>query len=344
METTYDLYLRVRKNFTKEQIASKIDVNKNTVSRWEILKSVPRHYHIDLLKIISEKIDYSKFTEKEKDQFFTNKETVKKCLDIFKQKLIELGVDENEYVFIEPSAGDGSFLFELPPNRRIGLDIESKNSEIIETDFLTWRPDEGKFITLGNPPFGLRGNLALRFINHAAKFSDFVAFILPQSFESKGKGNCMDRVNGLSLIHSQKVDSSFYYPNGEDVSVNVIFQIWSKNHKSKKEKKSVSKYIKIYSVSNGGTPATTRNQKYWYKCDFYLPTTCFKDDMKLYYNFNELPQNRGYGIILLEEKEKVGNIIKNTDWKNSSFKSTNGAYNLRFDLIENVLIEKGFSD
>ena len=344
MENTYNLYLRVREKFTKKEISNKIDVNLNTVNRWEILKSVPKHYHFDLMKIIGEKIDYFKFTEKEKDQFFTKKETVKQCLDIFRKKLIELGVDDSEYIYIEPSAGDGSFLFELPNDRRIGLDIESKNNEIIETDFLQWNPNEGKYITIGNPPFGLRGNLALRFLNHSSNFSDFVAFILPQSFESKGKGNCMERVRRLNLIHSQKIDSSFYYPNGDNVEVNVIFQIWAKNHKTKIQQRSVSEFIKIYSVSNGGTPASTRNQNFWYKCDFYLPTTCFKDDMKLYSNFDELPQKRGYGIIILKEKEIITRILKKTDWKNSSFRSTNGAFNLRFDLIEKVLIDEGFSN
>ena len=43
-------------------------------------------------------------------------------------------------------------------------------------------------------------------------------------------------------------------------------------------------------------------------------------------------------------KENITNLLKNTDWTNVSFKSTNGAYNLRTDLIQNVLINKGFID
>jgi hypothetical protein len=342
-QTTYELYLKVSESYTKSEISKKINVNKNTITRWELLKSVPKHYHIDLLNLIGEEIDYSIFTDKEKDQFFTDKKTAIKCIQILKEKLNELGVNYEDYTFIEPSAGDGSFLTELPINKRIGIDIEPRNNEIIKGDFLKWDvPIEGKYITIGNPPFGLRGNLALRFINHSSKFSEFTAFILPQIFESKGKGNCMDRVNNMNLIHSERVESDFYYPNGENVRVNVIFQIWSKFFKTGVDNKTASDFIKIYSVSNGGTSSTTRNKKMWYNCDLYLPTTCFEDKMKIYTNFDDLPQKRGYGIVILKEKEKIEKILTNTEWKKNSAVSTNGALNLRFDLIEKILIDSGY--
>jgi len=266
------------------------------------------------------------------------------CIKILKEKLIEYGVDESEYTYVEPSAGDGSFYLELPVERRIGLDIEPRHQEIISQNFLKWNPKDGKYITIGNPPFGLRGNLALRFINHSSKFSEFTAFILPQIFESTGKGNCMDRVLDMNLVHSQKIDSSFYYPDGEEVNVNVIFQIWSKNHKIENQKQTTNEYIKIYSVSDGGSPSTTRNRDMWYNCDLYLPTTCFQDKMKIYNHFDELPQRRGYGIVILKERDTLFDLLNTTNWVDKSFVSTNGAYNLRFDLIQKVLIENNFFD
>ena len=343
MGNVYDLYLRAIKNSSKKELSNKLGVNKNTIDRWELLKVVPSNYQFDLYDILGEDIDYSKFDEKDKDQFFTKKTTVKKCIKILEDKLNEFAINQNDYIFIEPSAGDGSFYDELPKERRIGIDIEPRHSEVIKDNFLKWEPKENsKFITIGNPPFGLRGNMALRFINHSAKFSEFTAFILPQIFESSGKGNCMDRVKGMNLIHSEKVESEFYYPNGSEVNVNVIFQIWSKEYKNNKDKFSASNYIKIYSVSNGGTPSTTRNKKMWNKCDFYLPTTCFGEKMKLYENFEELPQKRGYGIVILKNKDEITEVLKNTEWKDVCFMSTNGALNLRFDLIEKVLIENNF--
>lgn len=340
MNSTYKLFLEVLEKHNVNEISNLLDVNKNTIRRWGLLKSVPKNYQFDLMDLLGIEIDYSKFDVKDKDQFFTKKTTADKCIQILKNKLVDLGIDESEYSYIEPSAGDGSFLMSLPKDRRIGLDIEPKNNEIIKGNFLKWYPKKGKFITIGNPPFGLRGNLALRFINHSSQFSDFTAFILPQIFESKGKGNCMDRVTNMNLIHSQKIDSDFYFPNGKDVTVSAIFQIWSKHHKVDVSQPSTSEYIKIYSVSDGGSPSTTRNRDMWYNCDYYLPTTCFEDKMKIYQNFDDLPQRRGYGIVILKEKEKISQILQTTKWKDYSFTSTNGAHNLRFDLIEKSLIDK----
>ena len=45
-----------------------------------------------------------------------------------------------------------------------------------------------------------------------------------------------------------------------------------------------------------------------------------------------------------QNKENILNLLTNTDWSKVSFKSTNGAYNLRSDLIQNVLINNGFID
>ena len=206
---------------------------------------------------------------------------------------------------------------------------------------MLFRSDTKKNIIIGNPPFGLRGHLALKFINHAAEFSDFVCFILPQLFDSNGKGSCKSRVKGMNLIHSEIVNSSFYYPDGKNVSVNCVFQVWSKNHKVTEEKIDLTNIIKLYSLSDGGTPGSTRNKKHLYSCDFYLPSTCFgEENMRVYQNFEDLPHRRGYGVVVLTRKDDVAEVINSINWSDRSFKSTNGALNLRFDLIEKILWEE----
>ena len=71
------------------------------------------------------------------------------------------------------------------------------------------------------------------------------------------------------------------------------------------------------------------------KCDFYLPSTVFgKDNIKLYPTFEDLPQRRGYGIVILKEHQKLSKIIISIDWSEQAFASTNNAYNLRTDLIK----------
>ena len=168
-----------------------------------------------------------------RDQYFAYNSMVDICLNELYSKLSELNLREEDYTYIEPSAGDGAFLKKLPIDRRIGIDIEPRYEGIIESDFLEWEPENGKYITVGGPPFGYRGDLAVKFINHASKFSDIVAFILPQYFEDeKDIFYCGDKVKDLKLVHSKKINSEFRFPNGQNIIVglNMYFQIWTKSY------------------------------------------------------------------------------------------------------------------
>lgn len=335
----------VLKRYDIKHVSNKLNVNTGTVKRWIELNKVPSFYTLDLMQLSDMPADYAQMSAKEKDQFFTCEETAKECYTIFLNKLKELRIDTTQYTFVEPSAGSGSFLKLFPADRRIGVDIESKLPEVIVKDYLQWKPDANtKYLVLGNPPFGLRGNLALRFMNHST-YADFVGFILPQIFESNGKGACKKRVNGLHLIHSQPINPNFYFPNGDIVKVNVIFQIWAKYHTVRTEVKTCYDYIKLYSVSDGGTVSSTRNKDMIGKCDMYLPQTCFgEENMRAYTVFHELPKQSGYGIVIHKNKDMILDMLHTTDWSKVAFKSTNGAYNLRFDLINKVLTDAGFVD
>lgn len=323
-------------------IAKQINVSVGTVKRWSELKNVPKSYTFELLKLANIKIDYSKFTYKEKDQFFTPTTTATYCYNKFLEVLKKYNDFENEYTFIEPSAGNGSFLKVLPVGKRIGLDIEPKCDEIIEQDYLDWNPSKNKkYIVIGNPPFGLRGQLALKFINHSSTFADYVCFILPQLFESDGKGVPRKRVTGLNLVHSEKLNTKFESPDGKDINVQCIFQIWSKYHINDNYviNKNKNKNITIYSLSDGGTPSTTRNKKMFYKCDAYIPSTCFgKDNMRYYDSFDNLPRRKGYGVIFTKNKEENIKKFMSIDWSQVAFLSTNSAYNIRSSQISNEFI------
>lgn len=318
-------------------IANYLNVAVGTVKRWKELNSVPQSYQFDLMKLNNIPIDYSKYSYKEKDQFYTPYKTAEKCFNIFQTFLQEKGETDNEYTYIEPSAGDGSFLKILPENKTLAIDIEPKGENIETADYLNWTPPlNKKYIVFGNPPFGLRGQLALKFINYSASFADYVCFILPQLFESDGKGVPRKRVDGFNLVHSEKLDTNFYEPNKKEVKVNCIFQIWSKNHTSNNYsiQKTDNDILKIYSLSDGGTPSTTRNKKMFYECDIYIPSTCFgKDNMTYYTNFDKLPRRRGYGIVFNKNKKTNIQKFKNTIWSDVAFLSTNSAYNIRTSQI-----------
>jgi hypothetical protein len=333
-KTNLDLLEECLKKVSVKEVADKLNLCVGTIRRWIELKDVPIQYTFDLCKILSKDIDYSKYTSSLKDQFFTPKDLAKKCWETFNR---EIKISTKDYTFIEPSAGDGSFLHILPKGS-IGLDIEPRSTGIQKQDYLTWKPSDTarKYIVFGNPPFGLRGHLALNFINHSHSFADYVCFILPQLFESDGKGSPRKRVKGYNLIYSEGLSAVFYSPENKEVKVNGVFQIWSK-HSSNLEytiKTNSEDKMKVYSLSDGGTISSTRNKDMIGKCDIYLPSTCFgKDNMKIYKKFEDLPGKKGYGVVFFTEKKVMINKAENLDWSSISFLSTNSAYNLRTSII-----------
>lgn len=332
--TNISLLEECLKKVSIKEVADKLNLCVGTIRRWIELKDVPIQYTFDLYKILSKDIDYSKYTSSLKDQFFTPKDLAKKCWETFNR---EVKINTQEYIFIEPSAGDGSFL-NILPNGSIGLDIEPRSTGIQKRDYLTWNPNNpsNKYIVFGNPPFGLRGHLALNFINHSYSFADYVCFILPQLFESDGKGSPRKRVKGYNLIYSEGLSAMFYTPDNQDVKVNGVFQIWSKNTSNPKYniKANSEENMKVYSLSDGGTIASTRNKHMIGKCDIYLPSTCFgKENMKIYEKFEDLPGKKGYGVVFFTEKANMMRKAETTDWASISFLSTNSAYNLRTSII-----------
>ena len=146
------------------------------------------------------------------------------------------GVAVEALFFIEPSAGTGAFYNLLPPQRRLGMDIEPKCEGVIAQDFfkvsggygdarIQTAPNETAII--GNPPFGKRGKLAIAFFNHAAYLADTVAFIVPVNFRKwtvhKQLDSSMRFISKLALPRE-----AFQLGNGKPYAVNTEFQIWTR--------------------------------------------------------------------------------------------------------------------
>ncbi len=339
-----DILKTLQKKHSIKTLADKLNLAHGTLTRWIELNDIPKNYEFDLLKLADIKIDYSKYSSKQKDQFFTPVDTAQKCFDIFCDELKQLGESADDFTYIEPSAGDGNFVTVLPKDRVIAMDIEPKNESVFTQDYLEWKPDDintKRYVVFGNPPFGLRGHMALKFINHSYEFAEYVCFILPQLFESDGKGVPRKRVKGYNLIYSQKIDTKFYEPNKNQLKINTIFQVWSKHHTNDKYdiKDFTNENMKIYSMSDGGTVASTRNKDMIGKCDVYIPSTCFgKENMKCYDSFEDLPGRKGYGVVFNSEKNEMKEKMRNIDWGKVAFLSTNSAYNLRSSQIYSLFV------
>lgn len=353
MNTT-ELFYQIIKSKTSEDIAVTLGLHSNTINRWMDTNNIPWQYHGDFLRMLGQDGDINLWGDgvKDKDQFYTKPAIALECYNKFLTVAEEMGINLSNYKFIEPSAGCGWFYQHLPSHRKIGIDIDPNGKyidELTKADYLRWEPNKiGSYVVIGNPPFGLRGHLALQFINHSAKFADMVAFILPQLFESDGKGVPGKRVDKkFALAYSERLpEDSFEKPDGTPIPISTVFQIWTAINKNKikiPSKKTCSSYIRIYSLSDGGTPSSTRNKKMIGSCHIYLPSTCFSG-MKAYESFDELPNKRGYGVLIHKNIRQIKSILLNNDWGKTAFRSTNGALNLRTGLIQNVITEKGIYD
>ena len=276
------------------------------------------------------------------DQFFTKQDIAILYFEQLINFLKKKGIKIKDCIFIEPSAGAGSFYNLLPKDSRIGLDIHPLSDEIILQDFLSWNlPDKYNKkikVFIGNPPFGYRGWLALSFMNKAANYADYVGFILPMSFQSEGKGSPKYRVKNLKLIHSETIPkNSFVNPKGKIEKVNALWQIWEKGENIKPKKYNLNEIIDIFTVD-------LRKERLCGKekmdnADFFIQRTFYNTPPTPVKDFNEVRYVCGYGIIIKKNKEKIYKILHNVDWTKYSNLAAHNCRHISMYHIEKVLIE-----
>ncbi len=169
-------------------------------------------------------------TLKELDKFYTHPEIAKRFVDTI-NKYAPL---ERFDLVIEPSAGSGNILQYLPSNA-IGMDIEPEGDNILQQDFFAYESpyhpltNNIKIATVTNPPFGsgYMNPLAKGFFNHAAKFSELIAFIVPAKWSTSWKVQFqLDKEFGL--YYSELLPKNSFVFNGEPYNVPCCMQIWSK--------------------------------------------------------------------------------------------------------------------
>jgi hypothetical protein len=284
------------------------------------------------------------------DQYFTNKDLAKNLFIKANEIITKYEQNIDDFHWLEPSVGEGCFFDLLPEDKRIGIDIEPLRNDIIKSDYLKFKLPNKKLIIIGNPPFGHRGVMALNFINHSQN-AEYVCFILPMFFESKGKGSVKYRVRGFNLIHSERLPkNSFYLPTTQKmVDVKCVFQIWSKNHKSEKEefswynnrhKEPFENILKVVTVSLAKNRECGKRWIFDEKADFYISST-FHEKISIVYDFSQVKYKSGVAVIFITEnkqlKDKIIEIFETTNWKNYASLATNSCYHIGKSNIFQVL-------
>ena len=163
------------------------------------------------------------------DQFYTNKDVALKCYN----KLNEI-INVKEYdIHLEPSAGSGSFFNIMDNTKKIGLDIDPKEKDIITMNFFDYTPEKDKkYLVLGNPPFGKVSSLAVKFFNKSAEFADCIAFIIPRTFKRVSIQNKLDLHFHLVYNEDLPITPCCFTPK---MTAKCCFQIWIKKQTARKK-------------------------------------------------------------------------------------------------------------
>ena len=278
------------------------------------------------------------------DQFYTKPEIAKRCYQLFRQVAKKNKYNLKNHIFLDPAAGNGCFYSLMPKNSRIGLDIDPRGESLQKADFLTWDEVDfnQKYAVITNPPFGVRGAMALEFINRCACFCDIVGFVLPMTFASDGKGSGMTRVKGFKLLHSVELSSNAFFDpkNKQEKSINTVFQIWGKhsiNDNVLKKDSFCDNYIKIRTVCTAPTRRCGLDQLDDY--DFFIQGTFYKNrPPNIVYTFDEVKYGSGYGILIKKDKNKIEKALKGINWLDYCSRATNHCYHIRMSHIKEELI------
>lgn len=237
-------------------------------------------------------------------------------------KLIQLtfniiGVD-NISEIIEPSAGNGSFSDAL---NCIAYDIEPEKDYIIKQDFLKLELEyKEKRLIIGNPPFGIKNTLSVRFIKKSLEIADYVAFIQPIS---QYKTNNYKKAD---LIYSEILSDVIY----SGIKVKTCFNIYKRNINKIYVKEKLLD-VTIIESRRGRNNINDMGD---------LRINAWGSNIGKPINEpNKFTKEFIFKINNPKLKEKIINTIINIDWEKEYFKTT-GAFNLTQQMVVKTLKEK----
>ena len=146
-------------------------------------------------------------------------------------------------LYIEPSAGSGSFFSTFPEGKRKGYEIEPSEEghpEIQKADFYevasSDHEGEGIVAYVGNPPFGKMATEAIKFFNTCAANprAKYIGFIVPKTFQKVSVQNQLSLE--FMLIHDENLPYNSFTLFDEEKGVPSCFQIWMRTKSFQRKK------------------------------------------------------------------------------------------------------------
>ncbi len=142
-----------------------------------------------------------------KEQFYTPPTIAAEVVDL----VLSLVPDATRRTWLEPAGGTGAFVDaagSVGVLDVVSVDIESHHPQVAVGDFLTMELDLHGAVTVSNPPFGRNNSLSVPFFNRSARYSDYIAFIVPRSWRK------------WSVIN--RLDPHFHLLTDRDLTINYV--------------------------------------------------------------------------------------------------------------------------
>lgn len=241
----------------------------------------------------------SKTTQKDTfDKFYTNKDVTSKCINILK------GFVNDEYYFIEPSAGCGNFLDALNVFTKVkGYDILPEREDIEQKDWFSvdLSTNTQDIAIVGNPPFGLRNKLSKQFIEHALSFENVkvVAMVLPNAWNKHTLQKTFPR--NWKLAYCDRLNKNSFTFEGKSYNVPCTFQVWIKDYQGEDFRWEEN-------------PATTHKDFTFVKSAEDADIFIFGAGMKIIQPCEVKPNNRGYYLKSNVSINVLKDRLKSIDW------------------------------
>jgi hypothetical protein len=174
------------------------------------------------------------------DKYYTSEEVAQYCIDKTRQILKNEKISE----VIEPSAGSGVFSKKI--KNCIAYDIEPTDDSVIQQNFLLLNiPYKQGRLFIGNPPFGTRNTLSVKFFKKCIQLGDYIAFILPIS-----QFNNNQQMYEFDLVYSEDLGLTKY----TDRNLHCCFNIYKRPESGLNKKKKYNfKDFKVLEYRRGGS-------------------------------------------------------------------------------------------
>lgn len=179
----------------------------------------------------------------EHDRFYTTEREASRLMSEMSRLAPEFF--DGSALFVEPSAGAGSFVvaveeLSLPV---LAYDIVPADETLCQTDicaqdFLTFDKSAleediaeagfccSKLVFIGNPPFGVQGDLSVAFVNHCFELgADEVWFILPPTFRKESYLSKMPHAEIARIVELSTKE--YILPDGQTRDVPSVFICFS---------------------------------------------------------------------------------------------------------------------